>query len=287
MSRSSPRPAERPSPTALRLAVLAGALLVATLGPAPAAAQQSDDERARAHFLAGRSYMEQARYDDAAEQFQEAYRLSQRPEMLMNASTAYERALRFDEAITALERYLELQADTAERATLEERLARLRQLRDRAAAVTGTAPAPAEESTAQAPPETERAPVDAGETEHPPRADGAALGELGMIGAILGGTGAAALVVALATGIVAHDQYQSLEARCGPDGRACPPGSAGDIDSGSALALTSTVTTFTGLALVAAGAALLVVDLTMDGGGGEQQTRLRIGPGGLAVEGTF
>src|SRR5690606_5616564 len=55
----------------LLLATLAVVVLTA-LVPSPTRAQ-NDDERARSHFLAGRSYMDQARYDEAAEQFAEAY----------------------------------------------------------------------------------------------------------------------------------------------------------------------------------------------------------------------
>lgn len=269
---------------ALRIAVITGAVLAGGLSPLLVRAQQSDDERARAHFLAGRSYMEQARYDDAAEQFHEAYRLSHRAEMLLNASIAYERALRFDEAQSALERYLEVAPDVDDRATLEERLRRLRQLRERAAAVT--AGAEPEEREAETESATEGVPGSHRDGE----ASGglATIDELGTVGIVVGGAGAVALIAALVTGILAHDQYQSLEERCGPDGRACPLGSQGDIDAGSGLALTSTVTTFTGLALVAAGAAVLVVDLTSNDSRGERhEARLGIGAGGLILEGRF
>lgn len=116
----------------------------------------------------------------------------------------------------------------------------------------------------------------------------ATIDELGTVGIVVGGAGAVALIAALVTGILAHDQYQSLEERCGPDGRACPLGSQGDIDAGSGLALTSTVTTFTGLALVAAGAAVLVVDLTSNDSRGERhEARLGIGAGGRPGGGAY
>lgn len=266
------------APQTISLLVLAVSLLATT-----ASAQGSDDERARAHFMAGRSYMEQARYDDAAEQFQEAYRLSQRPEMLMNASTAYERALRFDEAISSLDQYLAVLPETAERATLEERLVRLRELRDRSAAASPQVPADPQPAQAEAE-------VDLTVEPTPPSAGGA-LGDLSVVGIALGGVGVVALVVSLATGIVAHDTHQNLRSRCGADGL-CPPGSQGEIDSGSALALTSTITTFGGIALLGAGVALFAIDLT-SGPSSERDERaqFRIGPGpglaGIALEGSF
>jgi Tfp pilus assembly protein PilF len=56
---------------------------------ASASAQSSDDERARGHFLAGSSYFDQGRYDQAAEQFETAYSLSPRSQLLLNAAAAY------------------------------------------------------------------------------------------------------------------------------------------------------------------------------------------------------
>ena len=67
--------------TVLTVALVLGAL--ATWAPPVQA--QSDDERAHAHFMAAQSYMDQGRYEDAAEQFEESYRLSQREELLRNA----------------------------------------------------------------------------------------------------------------------------------------------------------------------------------------------------------
>jgi len=47
---------------------------------------------ARNHFEAGRTYFERARYEDAHREFAEAYRLSQRPTLLLNMSRAREAA---------------------------------------------------------------------------------------------------------------------------------------------------------------------------------------------------
>ncbi|HVZ35454.1 MAG TPA: hypothetical protein VG963_23665, partial [Polyangiaceae bacterium] len=47
-----------------------------------------DDERARAHFVAGESYFAAQRWDDAAHEFASAYEFSRRPEMLINLSLA-------------------------------------------------------------------------------------------------------------------------------------------------------------------------------------------------------
>ena len=54
------------------------------VGTAVSAHAQSDDERARTHFEAGSSYYDQARYADAAREFQASYNLSPHPELLLN-----------------------------------------------------------------------------------------------------------------------------------------------------------------------------------------------------------
>jgi tetratricopeptide (TPR) repeat protein len=125
------------------LTVVVG-LTAAALGTGGTAhAQLSDDERARLHFESGRSYYEQARYDDAAREFQEAFKLSGRPALLLNLSQAYERALRFDEAIMEAQHYLQLVPDAPDRRTQEERIGRLDQLRSRVQPIPGQQPAPA------------------------------------------------------------------------------------------------------------------------------------------------
>src|SRR4051794_19764365 len=105
--------------TALVLAslMLSGLMLTA----ASAHAQTTDDERARTHFEAGRSYYEQARYDDASREFQNAFDLSGRSALLLNLSQAHERSLHFDEAIADIDKYLQLVPDSPDRKTLEER----------------------------------------------------------------------------------------------------------------------------------------------------------------------
>src|SRR5687768_4894462 len=89
-------------------AAAAGALLCANGASAqpPAQPSQEDVDRARRHFEAGEAYFAELRYDDAAREFTEAWEISRRPEMLFNISIAYERGLRFDESIAALEEYL-------------------------------------------------------------------------------------------------------------------------------------------------------------------------------------
>jgi hypothetical protein len=113
------------------LRIVLGALAVVGLAQSVPALAQSDDERARTHFEAGRSYYEQAQYDDAVREFQESFDLSGRPELLLNVSQAQERALNYDAAIAAAQRYLTLVPNADNRKTVEERIASLRELKQR------------------------------------------------------------------------------------------------------------------------------------------------------------
>jgi len=244
------------------------------LGATPEArAQGSDDERARIHFMAGSNYYDEGQYESAAGEFMEAYRLSHRPQLLLNASTAYERALMFDDAIAALQSYLEATpADAPDRATHERKVQSLQELRDRyqaqqQAAQQAVAPTPeqaAQQATTQTEPEEESGGMDG----------------LQLSGLVTGSAGVALEVVALVTGIVANNQRDDLAAICGPGGASCPPGSQGDIDRANALAKTSTATFFVGLAAIGAGVTLFVL-----GGDDESESEVAIttGPGNVGV----
>src|SRR5215475_14860995 len=115
----------------LLVAVLSAAILAYA---APVAAQstptQADDEAAKAHFLAGSSYYEQANYADAVREFIEAHRLSKRPDLLYNISICYERLGRWDDAIASLQQYLSERPEAPDRAVIESRIKNYEQRRD-------------------------------------------------------------------------------------------------------------------------------------------------------------
>src|SRR2546423_7828614 len=131
----------------LLMAVLKAAILAYA---APAAAQapptQADEDAAKAHFLAGSAYYEQANYSDAVKEVIEAHRLSKRADLLYNISVCYERLGRWDDAIASLQQYLSERPEAPDRAVIESRIANYQQRRDqekaRAAATTATVTAP-------------------------------------------------------------------------------------------------------------------------------------------------
>jgi hypothetical protein len=127
-----------------------------------------------------------------------------------------------------------------------------------------------------------------------PPARGGGIGGVGVAGLAIAGAGAAGLVVSLITGLVSDATYQSLQTQCeqtGPDSYSCPLDRAGDIDSGRAMAWTSTITLIVGGVFVAGGVTLFAIDLASGGGGMSERARLRITPGptpiGLGAHLTF
>lgn len=218
------------------------AVMVLAIGNT-AFAQPSDDERARAHFLAGTSYFESARYAEAHDQFLEAYRLSHRVELLVNASTAAERNLDFAEAILLVDRFLsEAPANHPARTMQTDRRARLVEL---AARSTPNNP----------PPDTTH--VEPAQTE-PQDDSGGGLGTTGYIGLGTMGAGGALGIVSIITGVVANSRYNDLSDSC--SGGPCPAAFADDVAAGRRMARTSTATTFIGVGALVAGLVLVLVD---------------------------
>jgi len=140
----------------MRSLVLALAVMVAAW---PAAARADDQELARAHFVTGRSYYDQARYADALKEFEEAYRLSKRVGFLYNIGVCQEKLGNDEAALTAFEGYLPAASDEGERAEVQGRIdalkARHAALPPAAAATTPppatSAPATTNAVTASAP----------------------------------------------------------------------------------------------------------------------------------------
>lgn len=235
-------PAALPSPARAKLLALLLALWV-PVGTVRALSE--DDERARAHFVAGEAYFEDQRYDDAAREFKEAYELSGRPEMLVNLSRAHERAGSSAEAIGDLELLLARHPQTSYRAEAEVRLANLRAAHPELLKPQQTGPA--EPRVAPQP-----APGPASRKLWPPR-----LPTLIMGGAAVGGA-----LAAVATGWAAHAKHEDLEQRC-QDG--CPDEIAADKERGQRLARASTGMTFAAIALGGATAVLWVLDVRASG----------------------
>lgn len=247
------------------------------LAPAFAAAQTDDDDLARAHFESGSAYYEQGRYEDAAREFIESYRLSPRPVLLENAARAQERALEFDAAIATLQQLLRDHPDYPQAATIRERITSYERLRDRLQSRVGDDPEPD-------PPEPVDVHAEASTTSDAPATSGG--GGVSVPGIILLAAGGALGIATIITGAVSQSIFDDLASACGRS--TCPPERQGDVDTGEALALTSTILLFPSVIAIGVGIVLLIVD---SGGGGEEQAALEVVPGpgdvGGAIQGRF
>ncbi len=209
-----------------------------------------DDERARAHYLAGESHFAAERWPDASREFEQAYSLSQRPEMLINLSRAHERGGELAAAIADLELLLERFPETSYRLEAEQRVAVMR-------AKLQAAPPPVP------PPVLVEQPV--GETQPGPMAAAPPLAKIWpphLPTLIVGSVAIAAGVAALGTGLRAHGLHGDLQDRCPND--ACAGNFESDRDKGRALSRASTGLMFSSIALAGATAALWVLDYRHD-----------------------
>jgi tetratricopeptide (TPR) repeat protein len=224
----------------LLMAALAAAILAyaAPAAAQPASPTQADEEAAKAHFLAGSSYYEQANYADAVKEFTEAHRLSKRPDLLYNISVCYERLGRWDDAIGSLQQYLTEKPEAPDRAVIESRIQNYEQRRDqeraRAAAIAQPAPLPP-----PPPPPSPRRHVASW---------------------IVGGIGAGLLVAALGTGVTAQLAYNDLKMKCG--GFDCPGDQSlrDEASFGRALTISTDVLLGVGGATLITGVILFIVE---------------------------
>jgi tetratricopeptide (TPR) repeat protein len=134
----------------MRLASAAASVALVLFAYAPAHAQSiqaatppaDDMEAAKAHFAAGSAYYEQADYTDAVKEFNEAYRLSHRTDLLYNIALCYERLNQYDNAIETLQKYLTDKPNAPDRVTIESRIQNLQKAKEAQLAPGKPAPAP-------------------------------------------------------------------------------------------------------------------------------------------------
>ena len=113
-----------------------------------ASAQNGTDAEAKALFQAGRFAFEDGRYEEALKNFERAYELSKRPQLLYNVGTAADRLRQNEKALKAFKEYLKKVPKSPNRREVEGRIrflekevaddknaeARLRAEREKAAA---------------------------------------------------------------------------------------------------------------------------------------------------------
>ena len=245
------------------MAALATAILAWSVAAAAQVPTQADEDAAKAHFLAGSAYYEQANYSDAVKEFLEAHRLSKRPDLLYNISVCYERLGRWDDAIASLQQYLSERPDAPDRAVIETRISNYEQRRDQEQAARAAALPP---------------PVAA------PPPLGAPSPRRHVASWIVGGIGAGLLVAALGTGITAHLTYNDLVTKCG--GTVCPGDKTlrDEASFGRALTISTDVLLAVGGATLATGVILFIIEARKKPAATPAHAWLAPTPGGLQVQ---
>jgi len=93
--------------------------------PRPMMGIELDDAAARGHFQVAQALFAASRYIEAGGEFEQAYELSRRPEMLFNAFVVYRDASEFERAAGVLARYLEIAPEDPSTLSLRARLVRM------------------------------------------------------------------------------------------------------------------------------------------------------------------
>ena len=222
--------------TRLLLSILLGLSLTSVRASA-----QSKDELARKHFESGAAYLQQSDYESALREFENSYRLSPRPEILLSIATVHERTGKLDDAVDALNRYLETAPDGQYAETVKVRIENLQKRRQEEERAKEPPPPVEPAPEAPAPPVVHEQPIMEPEPAPPPHAEGP--NRLPAYFAF-GGAGLFA-IGATVTGVMANAKYGDLEDSCKPN---CTDEQISDAKN---LALTSSV--LTAVAVVGAG----------------------------------
>jgi tetratricopeptide (TPR) repeat protein len=223
---------------------------------APAYAMTEEEERAKAHFLAGQSYYDQASYADALREFNEAYRISKRPALLYNIARCHEALDQYADAVEMLERYLKEEPGTADRAAIETRIANLKGRAPVKRVHPEREPAqvspPAAKTQTSTPTVTERPAPTPTPTQTPTTS------HRRIWTWVVGGVGAGLLVAALGTGVASQVDFNNLGNACG--GNRCDASQQGNIDRGKGLAIATDLLWPVGAAAVGVGIVLFFVE---------------------------
>ncbi|MDB4986510.1 MAG: hypothetical protein JWN04_1688 [Myxococcaceae bacterium] len=203
---------------------------------------KSLDEEARERFELGRTFYDAGRFQQAAEEFGEAYKLSGRPQLLYNLYVANRDAANWDMAITSLKGYLDKVPDAPDRINLRARLSSL----EAQAAVQKEQQARQQEEQARRAEEQKR------NAPPPTRLET----QRSIVPWVLVGSGGALLVGSLVTGVMAKNKASELDKWCAEGGKVCPDWRKSDVSSQHTLAITTDVLWSVGAAAAVTGLVL-------------------------------
>jgi tetratricopeptide (TPR) repeat protein len=201
------------------------ALVLASQAPARAQGVidmgSMSDEQAKAHFKVGKSLYESGRFAEAAVEWEQAYSLSQKAQILYNLYIAYRDASDLPNAIGALRRYLATdEADPAARVNLQARLHAMEESNSRASLQQAQSPA---QVPAASPPAPESANVGepaASAVRATPPAYAQPEVRAPVLSYVLLAAGGALVVGGVVTGVVTNGKISDIKDACPND--TCP-----------------------------------------------------------------
>jgi tetratricopeptide (TPR) repeat protein len=207
------------------------------------------DEEARQHYQLGKNLYDGGRFADAAEEFEQAYKLASRPQLLYNLYVAYRDASNWPKAIESLRAYLDKVQDAPDRVNLRARL----QSMEAAAAAQAEQEAQAAKAAEQARAADEaRAAAEARAQSQSSQKTRTEV-EHSIVPVVLFGVGAAVAIGGGVTGVLALGTQSDLDAACGPD-KQCPKGQSSNIDKLKTMALVTDILIPVGATMAAVGA---------------------------------
>lgn len=209
-------------------------------------ASEADVTAAKAAFQAGNVSFNEADYPRAILYWEDAFRrdCSAHP-LLLNLARAYELNGQKQQAVIALETFLQREPNTTERAQIQRRIEVLKKQIESEQAATPVAPPPTAAPT-QAPPPQQQ-PQQVTLKDHPKSNK--------VLPLVVAGAGAALFVVG---GLIYLDgakkvkDYESPD-KCGPTHKACPPGMVDDAQAAARKETTGGVIALVGLPVLAGG----------------------------------
>lgn len=236
------------APVTPRSLITASTLLALLALTATSYAQPSGSptaEIARNHIENGGRYYQLRRFGDAAREFQAAWELTQRPQLLFNLAHALEDAGRDREALDAYQRFESAGAPGVDRASLRARIEALSARLSRSS--TPPAPPPLPSVTAEPPRVIQPPPPPP--PPPPPRSL--------ALPVTLFSAGGALLVTGLALGLTVSSTWSDLNERC--LNRVCDPSLRGDASAAETRATVADVLGGAGIAAIAAGVVVLLL----------------------------
>jgi tetratricopeptide (TPR) repeat protein len=243
-------------------------------------ASEADLTAAKAAFQAGNVSFNEADYPRAILYWEDAFRrdCTAHP-LLLNLARAYELNGQKQQAVVALETFLQREPTSTERAQIQRRIEVLKKQIESEQAAVPAAPPPAATAPAQPPPQQPQPqPQPVNLKDHPKSNK--------VVPLVVAGAGAVIFVVGGLIYLDGAKKVKDYEAQCGTSHKECPPGIDGPANDAAKKETTGGVIALVGLPVLAGG---LIWYFVASSSSKSAVVTPAVGPGyaGLALNGAF